>query len=344
MRAALVTGKRQIELREMPEPTPDAGKAVVEVACCGICGTDLHAYASGAPYNPAICGHEWSGTISGVGANDLGFKEGDRVGVGTSAACGDCPECRSGDAAHCQQSLVSMLGIGDFFTPHGGFASSIAVDTRRLYPVRAELSDVEAAMLEPATVTVHAVRRMNMRLGDSAVVLGAGPIGLLTLQCAKAAGAGRVVVVEPDSSRATIAAELGADSVIDPSKEDVAERVRAECGAMGPDVVLECAGIPSTVNQAAELVRRGGAIALVGLATVPAEIVPMTWLAKEVRLVASLGSLREEFDISMQLVADGRLKLDPLHSSTVGLDDIEPAFQRLLGGGGEVKILVDPRH
>jgi len=98
------------------------------------------------------------------------------------------------------------------------------------------------------------------------------------------------------------------------------------------------------VNQAAELVRRGGAVALVGLANVPAEIVPMTWLAKEVRLIASLGSLREEFDVSMQLVADGRLKLAPMHTSTVGLDDIEPAFQRLLGLEDEVKILVDPRQ
>jgi (R,R)-butanediol dehydrogenase/meso-butanediol dehydrogenase/diacetyl reductase len=342
--AALVTGKKQLELREMPDPTPEEGKVVVDVACCGICGTDLHAYASGDPYNPAICGHEWSGSVSGVGKGVEGLKEGDRVGVGTSPACGQCAECRSGDAAHCQQSLISMLGIGPFHTPHGGFAPSIAVDARRLYPVRDELSDIEGAMLEPATVTVHAVRRMAMRLGDTAVVLGAGPIGLLTLQCAKAAGAGRLVVVEPDPLRARLAVELGADVAVDPRTESVEERVREECGAVGPDVVLECAGIPSTVNQAAELVRRGGAVALVGLATVPAEIVPMTWLAKEVRLIASLGSLREEFDITMQLVADGRLKLAPLHTSTVGLEDIAPAFDRLLGLDDEVKILVDPRQ
>jgi (R,R)-butanediol dehydrogenase/meso-butanediol dehydrogenase/diacetyl reductase len=343
LRAALVTGKKQLELREMPDPTPEDGKVVVDIACCGICGTDLHAYDSGAPYSPAICGHEWSGTVSAIGPESGGLKEGDRVGVGTSPACGQCPECRSGDAAHCQQSLISMLAIGPFFTPHGGFASSIAIDPRRLYPVRPEMSDVEGAMLEPATVTVHAVRRMNMRLGDSAVVLGAGPIGLLTLQCAKAAGAGRVIVVEPDKVRGRLASELGADCIIDPGSENVAERVQAECGSVGPDVVLECAGIPATVNQSVELVRRGGKVALVGLANVPAEIVPMTWLSKEVRLIASLGSLREEFDVTMQLVADGRLKLAPLHTSTVGLDDIGSAFDRLLGLEDEVKILVDPR-
>jgi len=343
LRAALVTGERQIELREMPQPSPEEGKAVVEIARCGICGTDLHAYHSGDPYNPAICGHEWSGTISGIGSNVAGLKEGDRVGVATSPACGQCAQCHSGQAAHCQQSLMSMLGIGDFFTPHGGFAASIAVDTRRLYPVRSELSDVEAAMLEPATVTVHALRRTEMRLGDSAVVLGAGPIGLLTLQCAKAAGAGRVVVVEPDPVRASLAAELGADAVIDPTNEEVSERVQAECGTIGPDLVLECAGIPSTINQSVELVRRGGAVALVGLANVPAEILPMTWLAKEVRFIASLGSLREEFDVTMQLVVDGRLKLEPLVSGTLALGELDSAFRTLLGGGGEVKLLVDPR-
>ena len=116
MRAALVTGRQKLELREMPEPKPEDGKAVVEIAYCGICGTDLHAYQSGEPYNPAICGHEWSGTISAAGKHIGSLKEGDRVGVGTSRACGQCSECRAGNASHCQQSLLSMLGIGRFAT------------------------------------------------------------------------------------------------------------------------------------------------------------------------------------------------------------------------------------
>ena len=236
-----------------------------------------------------------------------------------------------------------MLGIGPLAPKHGGFAPAIAIEAARLYGVRSALRDEQAAMLEPAAVAVHAVRRTPLRLGDAVVVLGAGPIGLLTLQCARAAGAGRVVVVEPNASRAARALEVGADAWVDPGAQDVSERVRAECGPAGPDVVFECAGIPQTIQQSVDLIRRGGAVSLVGLATGAAEIGPGAWLIKEVRLVASLGYVREEFDVAMQLIEDGRLRTEPLHTSTVSLRDLEPAFERLLGGGEEVKILVDPR-
>ena len=208
MLAGLVTGVETIELREFPEPTPDPGKAVVQIAYCGICGTDLHPFHTGAPYNPAICGHEWCGTVSAVGEGVGHLKEGDRVGIGVAAACGRCAECRAGDATHCMGVLMGMLGIGPLAPPHGGFASAIAVDGSRLYPVRGGLSDEQAAFLEPATVAVHALRRTPLRLGDAVVVLGAGPIGLLVAQCARAAGAGAVVVVEPDAGRAKLAAEV----------------------------------------------------------------------------------------------------------------------------------------
>lgn len=342
MRAALVTGKETIELREFPEPTPDPGKAVVQISHCGICGTDLHPFHTGAPYNPAICGHEWAGTVSAVGAGVADVREGDRVGVGVASACGQCSECRAGDASHCMQVLLGMLGIGPLAAPHGGFASAIAVDAKRLYPVRRELSDVEAGMLEPATVAVHALRRTPLRLGEAAVVLGAGPIGLLVLQCARAAGAGAVVVVEPDASRAKLAADLGASVVLDPDAGDFDEQLRAHCGAIGPDIVFECAGIPTTIDRSAAIVRRGGTVALVGMATVPAEISPMNWLAREVKLVASLGYLREEFEYTMGLVADGRLKVAPLHSRSVGLEGLSDAFHALLSGDGDVKVLFDP--
>jgi (R,R)-butanediol dehydrogenase/meso-butanediol dehydrogenase/diacetyl reductase len=342
MRAGLVTGLRQIELREFPEPTPEPATAVVQIAYCGICGTDLHAYTSGDPYNPAICGHEWAGTVSAVGSGVDNVREGDRVGIGVPTACGQCAECRSGDGAHCARVMVEMTGRGPLAPDHGGFASAISIGASRLYRVSGALSDVQAALLEPATVALHSVRRTPMRLGDSAVVLGAGPIGLLVMQCARAAGAGIVVVVEPDAERAKLARELGAHVVIDPHGESVAEQVAAACGPAGADVVFECAGIPSTIDQSALLVRRGGVVSLVGFVTVPAEISPRNWLAKEVSLVASLGTLHEEFEMTMQLVADGRLQLDALHTDTVGLGRLEDAFQQLIGGGRQVKVLVDP--
>ena len=343
MQVGLVEGRRQIVLRDMAEPEPAPGKAVVEIAYCGICGTDLHAWASGAPYNPAICGHEWSGAVARLGTGVTHVKEGDRVALGIAPACGSCPDCRSGRGAYCSTAFAGMIGVGPLAARHGGFARAIAIDASRLIPMRSGISEPVAAMLEPATVALHAVRRTPLRLGDGCVVLGAGPIGLLTQQCARAAGAGAVVVVEPHLARREKARQLGATAVVDPATEDVASRVRAVLGPFGADVVFECAGMPQAIDQAASLAKRGGVVSLVGLANVPAQITPATWLVNEVRVAASLGYLNEEFDLAMGLVQDGRLELAPLHTRTVPLAEIGDAFARLLGSADEIKILVDPR-
>ena len=343
MEAALVTGKNKLELVEMPNPEPSPGKAVVNIAFCGICGTDLHAYQSGEPYNPAICGHEWTGSVSALGPEIKHFKEGDRVAVGISSACGQCAPCQRGETAYCETAFAGMIGVGPMAALHGGFAPAISVDASRLYGVHDGLTDIEASMLEPATVAVHAVRRTPMTLGDSVVVVGAGPIGLLTLQCAKAAGAGTVVLIEPQASRRNYGEKLGADLLIDPTTEDVQQAVTQHVGKDGADVVFECAGIPQTINQSAELCRRGGIVSLVGFPNLPAEINAAEWLIKEIRLVSSIGYLREEFDVAQALVEDRRLQLTPLHTSTVSLNGIDDAFARLSSAPEEVKILVDPR-
>ncbi len=343
MRVGLVTAKRRLELCEMPKPAPAPGKAVVDIVYCGICGTDLHAYQSGEPYNPAICGHEWVGHVSGIGKDVAGIREGDRVAIGIATACGSCPTCRRGDASHCETAFFGAIGVGPLAAPHGGFASSIAFDASRLYQVDPKIDDVAAAILEPVTVAVHAIRRSNIRLGDSIVVLGAGPIGLLVLQAARAAGAGTLILVEPQRSRRELGATLGADALIDPTTADVVEAVNAHVGAQGADVVIECAGVARTIEQSVSLVRRGGVISLVGVPNHPAQIHATQWLIKEVRLTASLAYLREEFEIAQGLVADGRIRCAPLHTSTVSLDELAAAFERLTDAPQEVKVLVDPR-
>lgn len=343
MYAALVTGKREIRHVAFPEPEATPGRAVVAVDYCGICGTDLHAWLSGEPYNPAICGHEWSGRVSQVGAGVGHVREGDRVAVGVASPCGTCATCLRGDASHCETVFAGMIGVGPMAAPHGGFAPAIAIEAARLYLLEDDIEPATAAILEPATIAVHAVRRTPMRLGDSVVILGGGPIGLLVLQCARVSGAGTVILVEPQPARRNLGHRLGADRVIDPGAEDVVEAVEAWLGQPGADVVYECAGIPATINQAVTLARRGGVVSLVGVADQNASIVPAEWLIKEVRLLASLGYLREEFAVAQNLVRDGRLDLPALHTSTVALEQIGDAFQRLAEAPEEVKILVDPR-
>ncbi len=341
MRAGLVTGARSVELVEVPDPVPAPGVAVVDVARCGICGTDVHAFVSGEPYNPAICGHEWTGRVRAVGDGVRGVSEGDRVVGAVPAGCGRCPACRAGHADWCQAVFASMVGLDALAPPHGGFAPAIAVDAARLVAVPSALTDDQAALVEPTTVAVHAVARTGIRLGDLVVVVGAGPIGLLALQCARAAGAGRLLVVEPDEARRQLAERLGADEALPP--EEGGARVLEATGGLGADVALECAGIGLTVQASVDLVRRGGTVGLVGVATGPATIVPAAWVVKEVRVVASLGYRRDEFATAMDLIDDGRVQVDPLHTATVGLDDLPAAFTGAADDPtAAVKVLVDP--
>ncbi len=344
MRVGLIDGKGDLRLREFPKPSPEPGKAVVQIARCGICGTDVHAYAHGGPYAPAICGHEWAGQVSACGADVHDVREGDRVAIGVAPACGGCALCRAGAPAQCTTVLTSMIGLDPMAPPHGGFASAIAVDARRLYGVRPEIGDEEAALLEPATVVTHGLRRTPVREGEPVVVLGAGPIGLLALQLARAGGADPVVVIEPDAARGALAKRLGAEYVFSPEDADLERLLRKACGPAGPELVLECAGVAPTIQRAVDLVRRGGRVGLLGLASTPATIEPATWLAKEVGVTASLGYTREDFEITQQRVGDGSLDLAPLVTGTVGLEGLEAAIERLITPSGEVKILVDPNQ
>ena len=342
MYAALITGKETVELREFPDPSPAPEGVVVDIAFCGICGTDIHAYQSGKDYNPAICGHEWSGTVSAVGSGVKSVDEGDRVVVSIAAACGACGACRQGQSGYCQQAFLSAVGRDPLAPPHGGFASRIAVAADRVARTDSGLTDEQAAQVEPATVAFHAVRNSALRLGDIAVIQGGGPIGLGTMQWVRAGGAGQVIVVEPNQQRRELAIALGAHHAVEPggAADELLEELTHGLGA---DIVYECVGRGFAVQSAVDLARRGGAMCLVGLPNEDAPISVGTWLVKEIRTTSSLAYVREEFEMAMGMIADGRVQVEPMHSSTVGLDGFEAALADLASGTSEqIKVLVDP--
>lgn len=343
MQVGLVTGQRQLTLKEMPAPKASPGRAVVDISYCGICGTDLHAYLSGAPYNPAICGHEWVGQISATAADVKHVQDGDRVAIGAAHPCGRCTACQRGNTSHCELVFAGATGQGPMAAAHGGFARAIAFDASRLYQVPPGVTDEQAALLEPTTVAVHALRRTPINLGDRVIVIGGGPIGLLVLQAAHLSGAGCCVLLEPEPARRALGASLGADLTLDPGAADFEEALTRYIGSDGADVVFECAGVASTIQTSVNLVRRGGVVSLVGVAASQATIEPAIWLIKEPRLVSSIAYLAEDFDIAKDLVARGRIQTEPLHTSTVSLREMSAAFDRLVEHPTEVKILVDPR-
>lgn len=342
MRVALITGLRRVEMVEVPEPDAAEGGVVVDVAACGVCGTDLHAFRSGDAYNPAVCGHEWAGTLSQVGPGVRGLQEGDRVVVGVPPACGRCGACRAGLPVMCEHVHQVAVGRDDRAPRHGGFAPRIAVDAGRVVAAERTLSDVQAAQVEPLTVALHAVRRSLVRLGDTVVVQGGGSIGLLTLQVARVAGAGHVIVVEPDAGRCELALSLGADRAVSP--EEAADAVAEASDGRGADVVYECVGRPESIQTAVDRARRGGSVCIIGLAHGDARISPRAWLIKEITVTAVLAYCHEEFSIAMGLLADGRVRVEPIHTGTVGLAGLQSAMEELTGGHSRhVKILVDPR-
>lgn len=341
MRAALITGTRLVELRDVPEPTPAPEGVVVDIAFCGICGTDLHAYTSGRAYRPAICGHEWAGTVSAVGSAVSSISEGDRVVVGVPPACGSCAACRADQPRHCMTTFDVATGRDQDAPAHGGFAPRIAVHQGRVIPAHPALDFETLAQVEPVTVSFHAVQRSGIEEGQTAVVQGAGPVGLTTLQCVAAAGAGQLIVIEPSDARRALAAALGATHVVHP--DDAAETVASLTNGLGADIVYECVGAPTTMQTAVDLARRGGSMCLIGFADGDVPINPGTWLRKEITVTAALAYLHEEFEMTMQMLADGRIVVDPLHTSTTRLDGLDATLAELASGASsQTKVLLNP--
>ncbi|MFT6290102.1 MAG: (R,R)-butanediol dehydrogenase/meso-butanediol dehydrogenase/diacetyl reductase [Ilumatobacter sp.] len=342
MFAALITGKETLELVEFPDPTPTPEGIVVDIAFCGVCGTDVHAYQSGRPYNPAICGHEWSGTVSAIGAEVRDLTEGDRVVVAARPACGNCAACHVGLADRCEAAFLVSLGRDPLAPVHGGFAPRLGVAASRVVKTNPGLTDEQAAQVEPATVAFHAVRRSGLQLGDVAVIQGAGPIGLSTMQWVRAAGAGIVIVIEPNRQRRDLAQALGAHYAVEPG--DGAQALIKELShGMGADIVYECVGRSWAIQTAVDLARRGGSMCLIGVPNDDATISPGVWLIKEIKMTAALAYFHEDFDKAMGMIADGRFQVEPLHTSTSSLAGLGEAIADLASGSStQAKVLVNP--
>ncbi len=285
MRAAVFKRAGMLSVEEVPTPTPGPGEALARVTLCAICGSDLHRFKHGLMAPGVVMGHEWVGTIVKLGEGVTGLAVGDRVVRGFGGMARD-PRFSAREKGFTLDTRIP-----------GGYAEFAALPATMFLRPPEGLSDEVATLAEPLAVAVHAVRLSSVKLGDAVVVLGAGPIGLLTLQCVRQCGPRLVVVAEPVESRQKLALELGADVVLDPRATDVvAEAVRLTEG-LGPDVVFECAGAPPTLQQALTMARRRGQVMLVGLCMQPCEVSRSTGSGARCRCSARMAPSRTIGDL-----------------------------------------------
>ncbi|WP_423747433.1 2,3-butanediol dehydrogenase (plasmid) [Haladaptatus sp. SPP-AMP-3] len=354
MRAARYYGPSDVRVEEIEPDTAGSNDVRVEIAACGICGSDLGEYVGGPitipdePHPvtgerlPITIGHEMGGTVTEVGEG-VDIEVGTHVVVNPIIWCGECRYCDEGKYRLCESGgFVGLSGGG------GGFAENIVVSAETVVPVPDDIPPHLAALVEPFTVGVHAVQRSGLRAGDSAAVFGSGPIGLTVVQAAVAAGAGPVYVSEPRASRRSLAKECGADEVIDPTDADPVETIRKHTDG-GVDVSFEVAGVEPSVNQSLAAVKSGGTTTIVSIFEETIEIDLNDIVMPETTVVGTAayqgGPLSgQEFRTTMRNFETGVFDPTPLVTSEIELENIvRDGFERLLDAESEeIKILVRP--
>lgn len=348
MKAAVFEGVRSIRLRDVPDPVPGDDDIVLAVAACGICGSDLHSYTTGALVTPGqVMGHEFAGRIVAIGRAVDDLHIGDRVTAMPFSGCFRCPPCLRGEHHLC----YSSTGHGVAYGLPGAFAQYVRVPHallgRNVFKLPDEVSDVAAATVEPLAVAVHAVGLARPGIGARAVVVGAGPIGQGVIQVLKSSGAETIVVSEPSPKRADLARLSGADVVLDPTREDFVREVAAIVGT-GPggrgaaaDVVFDCAGVPAAFTQALRLVRPGGTLAITALYEAPVTLDPNRLVWREMRVVGTFGYVLE-FPSAIELLRSKRVRTEPLVSDCLPLAETDEGFRRQLDRERAMKVMILP--
>jgi len=342
VKAALFMGAgKPLEVTDVPAPVPQAGEALVRVAACGVCHTDLHYLDHDVPTfkpPPMILGHEISGTVEAV-AGDGPVQVGDRVLVPAVLGCGACPACRTGRENIC----ASMRMVGNHMD--GGYAELVTVPAGDLVPLPDELPLAESSVIADALTTpFHAVvNRGKVKPGDRVAVFGCGGIGINVVQLAAAAGA-EVVAVDINAERLELAGRLGAAHTVDASaggdtKSKVAKAVRGLTGG-GAEVAFECIGRPETQAQAFDSTRNGGRLVLVGYSTDAMPLNAGRTMFREMEIVGSLGCRGIDYPRVVELVRQGKVSLHDIVTSRFGLDRINDAFDELRAGRGVRSIVV----
>ncbi len=343
MKALTLTAYNQFDFQDAPDPELNDNEVLIRVKACGICGSDIHGMdgSSGRRIPPIIMGHEAAGEITEIGSAVSGWNIGNRVTFDSTIYCGECDSCRSGQINLCPDRNV--LGVScDDYRRHGAFAEYVKVPQHILCAIPDAVSYEHAAFAEPVSIALHGVNRVPLKKGDSAVVIGAGLIGLLVVQALKAKGAETVVAVDVDEKRLALALELGADAALK-SGGDVPAQIREIVGNPdGADVAMEVVGFGPTIQLAIDSVRKGGSIGCVGNLKAEVPFPLQAVVTRELSVFGSCASAGEYAD-AVAAVASGAIQVEPLISATADLAEGAEWFKRLhKNEEGLMKVILKP--
>ena len=343
MKALVLKEYRNLRYEDVPEPNYGATDLLVRVKACAICGSDVQGIdgSTGRRKPPVIMGHEAAGVVEAVGRDVQGFKAGDRITFDSTIFCGQCYFCRKGQINLCDNRRV--LGVScDEYRQNGAFAEYVAIPSRIAYHLPDQVSFERAAMVEPVSIALHAVNLAPITVNDTALVLGAGMIGLFIIQILRIAGCGQVIAVDIDPSKFELARKLGATTCLKSDSGDLMEQILQQTHGRGADVGFEVVGITPTVQTAVKGVRKGGSLVLVGNLQSQVDFPLQSVVTRQVTAYGSCAS-SGEYPTCLELIESGKVNVDALISASAPLKDGANWFKRLYGKEpGLMKVILRP--
>ena len=345
MRAVVLNGPNDFAPTDIPKPVIGDNDMLLEMKKAAICGTDMRILAGtktkGVRY-PSVIGHEMCGVISEVGKNVTGFQVGDKVSIANVIPCGSCPACLAGRENAC----MNRKAIGYEF--NGGFEEyvlipEIAIKSGNVIKLPEDVSFTAGALIEPLSCCIRGLKNAGTGFNDTVLIVGAGPIGLMHMQLSKIAGAKQVIVSEPNKMRREVALELGADRVVDPTKENLEQIIKDATNGMGADVIVMAIGVPALVNSTLKLCKKGGTVNLfAGFAgTGECQIEVNTIHYNEINVNGSTAYKRADYLEAADMVITKKINLDKIATHTFKIDEFQNAYEMCKSGKG-LKVMIEP--
>lgn len=341
MRRVILVEPEHFVLQEVPIPEPGPAEVILKVERVGICGSDVHIYHGLSPRTrpPLVLGHEFSGTIHSLGTEVRDSKVGDRVTAEPLIDCGQCTYCRCGRYNLCPE----LYTIGSRLDHDGAYADYVRVPERKLIALPDNMSFAEGAMVELVACAIHAQDVASIASGDVALIIGTGPVGMLVAQTAKMAGADVVAVGDVVPERLALAKQLGADNTVNAAETDLVSWVKETYGEGGVHRVFDTASIPETFKQALQVVRRGGRVINMGVATQAVEWQPNILLLKEIELTGMNMYTRPNFETAVETMNSRHIRVEPLIRASYPLAQIDKAYDRVLHDPHRCKVMLAPQ-